>query len=316
MKMFLQGMRQLRVFFYMMLICFITTAPSSVSAEEMTSEFNFGTGYRADKLNWNIANDLSGTSTPNILSELTWDNLGIIQIGGGMRTEVDHIVFKVDADYGWIVSGNNQDSDFDGNHRTLEFSRSNNDGGAGNVWEVSTAIGYRFGEDISITPLAGWAIHRQNLRIRNGFQTIATAGRTPSVGPIAGLDSHYDAQWTAPWLGFDAGMALGDSTRIRVNFAYNFTTYSADANWNLRTDLAHPVSFHHDATGYGIDVGADVMQKLSDDWSLDAGFQYRKYKADNGTDTTFAAAGGSSSTRLNEVNWESVSGSIDAVFNF
>jgi len=227
-----------------------------------------------------------------------------------MRTTVDHIVFKVDAGYGQIVTGDNQDSDFNGNNRTQESSRSNNDAGAGNVWEVSTAIGYQFGDAYFFTPLAGWAIHRQNLRIQNGFQTI------PATGAFAGLDSHYDAQWTAPWLGFDAGMALDDSTSISVNFAYNFTTYKGVANWNLRTDFAHPVSFRHDATGYGFDVGAHITQKIADDWSLDGGFQYRKYKADNGTDVTFFATGTSSVTRFNEVNWESVAGNIAVVFNF
>ncbi len=66
-----------------------------------------------------------------------------------------------------------------------------------------------------LTPLAGWVIHKQNLRIRNGFQTIA------ATGAFVGLDSHYDAQWTAPWIGFDAGMALNANTHIKLNFAYN-----------------------------------------------------------------------------------------------
>ncbi len=37
-----------------------------------------------------------------------------------------------------------------------------------------------------LTPLAGWSIHRQNLRIRNGFQPI------PATGAFAGLDSIYE----------------------------------------------------------------------------------------------------------------------------
>jgi len=133
---------------------------SSGSAAEMKSSLNLGAGYRVDKLNWNIASDLSGTATPNILSELTWNNLGIVQLDTGAAIEVNRIVFKVDADYGWIVSGDNQDSDFNGNNRTLEFSRSNNDAGTGNVWDVSTAIGYRLGDDYFLTPLAGWSIYR------------------------------------------------------------------------------------------------------------------------------------------------------------
>jgi len=292
----------------MCLIAWVVMPMQPAMAGADTS-FKVGAAYRTDQLNWNIASDLSGTATPNILSELTWDNLGIVQLDTGMAIEMNRIVFRVNADYGWIVTGDNQDSDFNGDNRTLEFSRSNNDAGAGNVWDVSTAVGYRLGDGYFLTPLVGWAIHRQNLRIRDGFQTI------PATGAFSGLDSRYDAQWTAPWLGFDAGMDM-DATRIKINFAYNFITYSAEADWNLRTDLAHPVSFRHDATGYGIDVGADVAQKLSDVWSLDASFRYRKYKASNGTDTTFPATGGSSATRLNEVNWESFSGGIDAIFAF
>ncbi len=261
-----------------------------------SSMFDLGIGYRNDQLNWNIASDLSGTKTPNILSELTWDNLGIIQIDGGVHAEMNRIVLEIDADFGWIASGDNQDSDFNGNNRTLEFSRSNNDAGSGHVWDASFSLGYRLGDRLFFTPSAGWAIHRQNLRIRNGVQTI------PASGPFPGLASSYDAQWTAPWVGFASGMKWNGGTRIRVGFAYNFTTYSAEANWNLRTDLAHPVSFRHDANGYGIDVDAEVSQRLSKAWSLDARFQYRKYKATNGTDTTFLAAGGASATRLNEVN--------------
>jgi len=271
--------------------------------------FKFGVAYRADKLDWNIANDLAGTTTPNILSELTWDSLNIMQIDTGVKTEVNGIVFRVDADYGWILTGNNQDSDYDGNNRTLESSRSNNDAGAGNVWDVSTAIGYKFGEDASITPLTGWSIHRQNLRIRNGFQTI------PATGAFAGLNSKYDAEWAGPWLGFDAAV-IENKIRFLLNFAYHFATYNADADWNLRTDFAHPVSFRHEATGYGIDVGGGVEYEFTENQTLMAGIEYRKWKADNGTDTTFFATGASSITKLNEVNWQSVAFRLDATFAF
>jgi len=93
-------------------------------------------------------------------------------------------------------------------------------------------------------------------------------------------------------------------------------SYRSIHRQNLRSDYAHPVSFRHDATGYGIDVDVDVVQKMSDAWSLDARFKYINYKADNGTDTTFPTTGGSSATRLNEVNRESFLGGIDAIYAF
>jgi len=36
---------------FVLLACLISTAPTSALAAEMASEFNFGAGYRVDKLN-------------------------------------------------------------------------------------------------------------------------------------------------------------------------------------------------------------------------------------------------------------------------
>jgi len=158
--------------------------------------------------------------------------------------------------------------------------------------------------------LLGWSVHRQNLRIRDGFQTI------PATGAFSGLNSKYDAEWTGVWLGFDADVATESAMRFFLNFAYHFATYTAEADWNLRTDFAHPVSFRHDATGYGLDLGGGVEQRITDDLTLAGKISYRKWKADNGTDTTFFAAGTSSVTRFNEVNWQSFAFRLDTVYAF
>ena len=38
------------------------------------TEFVFSAGYRKDELDWNIAGNINGNN-PNILSELTWEDL-------------------------------------------------------------------------------------------------------------------------------------------------------------------------------------------------------------------------------------------------
>ena len=99
--------------------------------------FNFGllAGYRIDQLDWNIAGNNAGTN-PNILSELTWKDLEIYQVQfkpsvtlgnshrGGVRYHLRGML-----GWGSIVDGSNQDSDYAGDNRTLEFSRSNNSAG-------------------------------------------------------------------------------------------------------------------------------------------------------------------------------------------
>jgi hypothetical protein len=43
------------------------------------TEFIVTGGYRVDDLNWNIAGDINGNN-PNIISELTWDDLESYQL--------------------------------------------------------------------------------------------------------------------------------------------------------------------------------------------------------------------------------------------
>ena len=57
------------------------------SANNFTLELS--TGYRVDSLDWNIAADFVG-STPNILSELQWNDLESYEVGA--RAEISRTV--------------------------------------------------------------------------------------------------------------------------------------------------------------------------------------------------------------------------------
>ena len=48
--------------------------------DDVETEYGLAVGWRQDSLDWNIAADITGTATPNILSELTWDPLNMLQI--------------------------------------------------------------------------------------------------------------------------------------------------------------------------------------------------------------------------------------------
>lgn len=142
------------------------------------SHLDLSVGYRQDDLNWNIAGDTSGNN-PNILSELTWSDLDIpiVKLSGN-AVLWEHLVIDGMYDHGKIIDGDNQDSDYLGDNRTSEFSRSNNGVDQDDVWDVSAAMGYRmyygadwgnFGvDDLWITALGGYSYHEQNLFIIDG----------------------------------------------------------------------------------------------------------------------------------------------------
>lgn len=279
-------------------------------------EGTLGAGYRRDGLNWNIAGNSAGTN-PNILSDLTWESLDIAQVrAGGKITWKDDWVVRGAAAYGQIVTGENQDSDYLGDNRTLEFSRSNNKGG-GDVLDASLGVGRTFrlhdksvGKFIYLTPLAGYSLHRQNLAMTNGYQT------WPPLGPFPGLDSSYDAEWQGPWIGFDTLLPVDTKLSVIANVEYHWADYDAKANWNLRNDFAHPVSFKHSARARGYTATVGGTYALTPKWRLNITVEHRNWRARPGIDTVYRANGDILETRLNVVNWESLGLMMEAAYRF
>lgn len=267
-------------------------------------------GYRTDEFDWSIASDFSGTATPNILSELVWEDLEIFQLGlaGDLRLANDRIPFQGlitgYANYGWIFSGDNRDSDYAGDNRTDEFSRSINDAGDGEVWDLSIAAGPEFlflGGRFGLSPLLGYSYHEQNLILQEGVQAI------PPHGPFTGLDSSYDTVWRGGWLGINLRLAPTGSLAMYGRFEWHRAEYLAEANWNLREDLRQPVSFEHtadEADGLVARVGAELA--VTDWLRLAVNASYQKWQAEDGVDNVYFADGSLSRVRLNEVNWESL----------
>lgn len=274
-------------------------------------------GYRIDDIRWNIA---APGGTPNILSELSWDNLQSAQLKTGFRIDSPwNIALLGSAAYGQIFSGKNQDSDYFGDNRTLEFSRSNNRTDAGNTLDLSSGIGYRFAFReaaksnpwLSITPLFGYSYHKQRLKITDGVQTI------PAFGPFPGLDSRYNTTWRGPWIGFDTAIVATDNLDFFAGLEYHWISYEAEANWNLRSDFQHPVSFRHKADGHGVTVSAGGRYHFSELFSLSLSLDYQHWLANkNGVDTTFTTAYGVLTTRFNEVKWNAFGVNLGMQFSF
>lgn len=287
--------------------------------QDIAMEFYINTGYRKDEFDWNKA---ASTGTPNILSELSWNDLEIatVELGASLLFPSNFVLDGSFA-YGQIFDGDNQDSDYFGDNRTQEFSRSNNNADDGNTLDFSVGLGYRFNmipsasrfkkPTLSFTPMAGFSYHEQNLKMTNGKQTI------PYNYNFGGLDNSYDATWYGPWTGFDSELSIADRVSFTTSFKYHYAFYEGTANWNLRNDFAHPESFSHEAEGTGFDLSWGSLIRLNNDLHLTLSVDYKNWKADKkGFDTIYLSDGEIHEDKLNEVNWESLGANLGLQFSF
>jgi len=290
-------------------------SPGAVLAATEQSGGSLSLGYRVDSLDWNIR----AGSSPNVLSELEWEDMDIAQLRGELLGgNGEGIYFRGQASYGWVWDGQNRDSDYAGDNRSLEFSRSSNSVDGSRVLDLSAGLGMTFhtgaADQWRIIPVVGYSWHYQNLRMRNGNQVVWDSsnaalldinGNVP-LGSFDGLNSSYDAQWYGPWLGTDIFLDLQAGGTVFLRLEAHRVHYSAQANWNLRSDFAHPVSFEHRADGWGqvLELGwQDVSSRMH--WTWGVSIVVQSWSTDAGVDRIFFSDGGVGVARLNEVNWSS-----------
>lgn len=272
-------------------------------------EFSMSTGYRRDNLNFSIS---PSDGSPNILSELTWVDLDTFEVTSeGRWSNSSHIYVRGGFGLGWIENGDIYDSDYLSDDRQDEFSRAIADADGGTVWDATAGVGYRFdlplsasGGKLHFIPMAGYGFNAQNFSMRRGVQL---HWFDIPLGPIEDLHSTYKTIWEGPWVGFDTILGINDKHSLSATFAYHWPSYEAEADWNLRSDFAHPVSFEHSANGKGVTGSLAYRYVFSDNWFFNMEFDYRNFKTGSGDDTTYFSDGTYTIITLNEAEWESYS---------
>ena len=272
----------------------------AVSAAAGPAELRVAPFVRFEDLRWSIA-DSDGD--PNILSELKWTDLVIF----GLEAQGDVALagpweLRGRARAGWVVVGDNRDSDYNLDDRQGEWSRSNNDASGGLAWDLSLALSYRLRATsrLSLLPQLGMEVAQRRLRMTDGFQTI------PLTGPFEGLDSRYISTWFGPWVGAEALVDTGDGSALRIAASYHLVGYYAAANWNLRPDFQHPKSFEHSSWGQALRASVGVEAEASRSTLLALQVEMAMAAAEPGTDRTFGIDGTVGETRLNGVWWQSL----------
>ncbi|MFC1843299.1 hypothetical protein ACFLZ5_00735 [Thermodesulfobacteriota bacterium] len=288
-----------------------------------TMEFVLHSGFRLDQIDWNIAGYApvsQGGQYVNVLSELDWKDIEIWQIGVsgkvsiGNNTASYNTYIRSSLDYGWISDGTVRDSDYNSNNRTDEYSRSISATEDDDMLDFSIGLGFekKYWQDrLTLGFLGGYSYHEQNLRLTNGVQVI------PDAGPFAGLNSTYASKWQGPFAGIDLELHPSPRFSLLGSIEYHWSDYEAEADWNLKTNWAHPVSFRHDtdeADGLIATLRGNYL--FNKDWSLDLILVYRDFSAKEGLVRTFLAGGTTVITKFNEANWQSSAFTLGFTYNF
>ncbi len=282
-------------------------------------EFNTGMGNSQGTLQWNIA---GGSDGPDVLSELTYEDVNFRQFTMAStlkfhRGWLTNHELMVSFSSGTANEGTVQDSDYDGNNRTQEYSRSYSSAVDSSMTDINIALARRVQMDRYqvFRPIAGYTRKTQNMLMTEGVQTINTDDPA-AIGPFRGtLNSTYDTTWNAYWLGLGWSLELTHH-QLSITANYAWLDYSAEADWNLREDFAHPKSFEQQATGGGYGLSVDYSYHFNQTVSLWLSWQQKDWNTDPGQDTVYFADGTRGTTQLNEVSWKESGLSTGMILRF
>ncbi len=264
------------------------------TAREVESTITYGIGERNTTVDWNIAGSLQGEN-PNIISELIWRNIKSKQLSlGGIWTEGDYFL-QASGEYGKVYSGENQDSDYNLDDRQGEFSRSINNAGKGYMLDLELNYGksHVVSPKLKIDASVGYSTHRQHLKMYDGNQVIGSAS-------LEGLDSLYQSNWEGPQASIGLSYKNKDDV-YSLNYTHQDIDLNGHTNWNLRSDLKHPVSMTQAGSGNGKKIVVGYEHAVSDFSSLSLILSRYNYSA-SGVHT-FHLLSSDPAQKLNAVNW-------------
>ena len=273
-------------------------------------QIHSGMGTQTGTLQWSVAADPSGNQGPNVLSELTYRdvNFSVFEGSGEVRFNQGLLAngtLFMRYQKGQAIDGQAQDSDYNGNNRTGEYSRSLSSTDHSTLDALDIGIGYRFHltPHTLLQPMVAYTHSRQTLVMTDG-QQVVDAYNPNNLGAFRStLDSSYAAEWTGAWAGAQWGYETR-SQRFSLTLKEYLMDYHAEADWNLRQDFAHPKSFEHWSTGNGTGVDIAYQYLVSDNFSLWANWYKQSWSTDSGRDRVFFADGSTADSHLNGVSWD------------
>lgn len=271
-------------------------------------------GYGQGELSWNIAHP---TGSPDVLSQLDYEDLELVTGELGVRLEYEHtpqtrLILESSIQFGSIRQGDAQDRDWLGDHRTDLVSLSTARVDGDHVGRLSLAFGYQvpITQWLSLSPLMGYDYREQKINFIDGTQVVSVPNGDfipPPPGRFAGLDSHYETEWRSLWFGLEAQLAPLPRHTLKLRAEYHLPKYDAVATWNLRTDFAQPNSFEHETNdGHGYRLQLAYGYELTPRWQLRLHLDWEKFRMEDGIDRLHFVEPqvATAYSPLNEVEWK------------
>lgn len=266
---------------------------------------------------WDISG-FEGFLDDSFRSELKWEETdsAMIVVRADMPLAPG---LRVEGEYGFgsIDDGRNRDRDwissplFAIDDELISESVAETDG---DLRLASASLAFRVAADArsgsSLDLIAGYLTFTEDLRDRNGTQTLDLLGDEPTPYPLDGLDSTFDFSWQAWRIGARVEFPLANRLRVSLfGAALVGVAYEGEGYWNLRVDDGpdgfrdRAPNFEQEADGgFGHEFAAELRWQATPALALRGGYRLLSMSAEDGTDTTYFSDGTAGESDLDEVS--------------
>jgi len=273
------------------------------------------------KMVWNISGGPSVSYQPNILSELSFNDINEFGKGikfGYLKKINPGLAFVIDANLttSFIRSGTSQDSDYIENDRYGEFSRSHAKIGGDDNRHIEGNLGIKFrwlGKPKHYGQfLVGSRIDEISYRMTKGTIAIPVEERGQSY--LEDLNSTYETELSSVSLSFSTEHVFRFGT-LGMGYSQFYSKMDSVADWNLREDLRHPDSFIQTGDGAGQSVNLSYSYQIERNWDFNVTLSKTTIDIDDGYDHTYLENGEAYVTTLNMLKYSRRSLKMGITFN-
>jgi len=283
-------MKILLAFFLLLLSGFLFA-----QEKERPFEIGFYSGYASADLKWSIAGNSDGQS-PNVLSEVKWNDVAGLSIGTSLKVKITKNWFVAGRfSKCFVNNGTVTDADYAQDNRQNRTYYAKLSGNEGSLNDFFAYAGYYFLNQtrVKLAALAGYNLSKEHLFLLNP-RSVATGEKS--------LRSTYQTSWKAPSLGACVNYQLVNKLNVDARFVYGQLKYNASADWNMIDAFAHPVSFTHYAKGFSTETLLALSYQLNRRLALTLAGTCINAQTGTGIDRLYLESGGTQTTQFNGTN--------------
>ncbi|MEN5193986.1 hypothetical protein [Sphingobacterium faecium] len=241
----------------------------------------FGIDY--NKTSWSISGDIFGKS-PDYLSELIWQNFNFSQ-GLESSYTIDKYSLNMIISRSKTFKGDVSDTDYTADGRN-----------GMNYNENFTSTNSTF---LIFQLFPEYNLYKDRLFLNMGYNYISSHNM---MNHSKNINSKYSWFLKGFKVGFKYNIKLSDKLNYSIKTDALFNKYYARADWILRNDLKHPISFDHNTkSNFGINSLNSINYVFNHKYSISMRNSILYVRGKKGIDKTYLQSGGILFTQLKDV---------------